>query len=165
MDALTAIASRHSTRSFTSKPVSREQLEAVVDAGRHAPTARNEQTWQFVVVAEASARKRIAELTGDGGAFIAEAPACIAVFCKEGKYYLEDGCTAAQNMLIAATALGLQSCWVAGDKKPYADAVRTLLFGPENMKLVTLLAVGYGNGAGPTTVKRPLADVIRWERF
>ncbi len=165
MDALTAIASRHSTRSFTHQPVSREQLEAIVDAGRHAPTARNDQPWQFVVVAEAATRKRLAELTEGGGAFLADAPACIAVFCKEGKYFLEDGCNAATSMLIAATALGLQSCWVAGDKKPYANAVQTLLFAPEGMRLVALLAIGHATDGGSPTPKRPLADVLRWERF
>lgn len=165
MDALTAIASRHSTRSFKPDPVSREQLEAIVDAGRHAPTARNEQPWHFVVVAEAAARKRIAELTEGGGGFIAEAPACIAVFCKESKYFLEDGCIAAQTMLIAATALGLQSCWVAGDKKPYAPAIANLLFAPPQMKLVALLAIGHGTGADQPNTKRPLGEVLHWERF
>ncbi len=165
MDALTAIASRHSTRTFKHDPVSREQLEAIVNAGRHAPTARGEQPWHFVVVAEAAARRRIAELTEQGGAFIADAPACIAVFCKDGKYFLEDGCTAAQNMLIAATALGLQSCWVAGDKKPYAKAVGTLLFAPEGVRLVCLLAIGHGSGGGQPPARRPLAEVLHWERF
>lgn len=165
MDALIAIASRHSTRSFTHEPVSREQLEAILDAGRHAPSARDEQPWQFVVVAEAAARKRIAELTETSGGFVADAPVCIAVFCKDGKYFLEDGCAAAQNMLVAATALGLQSCWVAGDKKPYAQAVATLLFAPANLRLVALLVVGHGTHAGAPTAKRPLKEVAHWERF
>lgn len=164
MDALTAIASRHSTRSFTHQPVTREQLEAIVDAGRHAPTARNEQGCQFVVVADGETRKRLAELT-EHNPFLADAPACIAVFCKDTKYYVEDGSVAAQNMLVAATALGLQSCWVAGDKKPYAGPVTTLLFAPEGMKLVTLLAIGHGTDGGMPTAKRPLAEVLHWERF
>lgn len=165
MDALTAIASRHSTRSFKHDPVSRDQLEAIVNAGRHAPTARGEQPWHFVVVAEAASRKRIAELTEDGGRFIADAPACIAVFCKDGKYFLEDGCTAAENMLVAATALGLQSCWVAGDKKPYAPAISTLLFAPQQLRLVCLLAIGHGTTGGQPPARRPISDVLHWERF
>lgn len=165
MDALVAIASRHSTRSFTSEPVTREQLTTIVDAGRHAPSARNERGCQFVVIAEAAARKRIAELTEGGGSFIGEAPACIAVFSKSGKYYVEDGCAATENMLLAATALGLQSCWVAGDKKPYAGAVGTLLFAPASHKLVALLAIGHGTSAGQPATRPALADVLRWERF
>ena len=165
MDALTAIATRHSTRSFKPDPVSREQLESIVNAGRQAPSARNEQPWQFVAVADASTRKRLAELAEGGGAFLAQAPACIAVFCKDSKYFVEDGCIAAQNMLIAATALGLQSCWCAGDKKPYAEAVGTLLFAPQGHRLVAMLAIGHGAGSDPTPPKRPLAEVLHWERF
>lgn len=165
MDALTAIASRHSTRSFTHQPVSREQLEAIVNAGRHGPSARGDWPWHFVVVTKADTRKRLAELTENGGPFIADAPACIAVFCKDTKYFLEDGCIAAENMLIAATALGLQSCWVAGDKKPYALAVNTLLFAPDKYRLVCLLPIGYAAAAGQPAARPALADVLHWERF
>ncbi|MGI5861912.1 MAG: nitroreductase family protein [Myxococcales bacterium] len=165
MDALTAIATRHSTRSFTSKPLSRADLESIVNAGRAAPSARNEQPWEFVVVADAATRRRIAELTEGGGSFIAEAPACIAIFSKPTKYYLEDGCLAAGSMLIAATALGIQSCWVAGDKKPYADAIKNLLFAPDDYKLVAMIALGYSDAQPQISTKRPLNEVLHWERF
>ena len=165
MDALTAIATRHSTRSFTSKPLSRADLESIVNAGRAAPSARNEQPWEFVVVADAATRRRIAELTEGGGSFIAEAPACIAIFSKPTKYYLEDGCLAAGTMLVAAAALGIQSCWVAGDKKPYADAIKTLLFAPDDYKLVSMIALGYSDAQPQISTKRPLNEVLHWERF
>lgn len=165
MDALTAIATRHSTRTFTAEPMTREQLETIVNAGRFAPSARGDAPWTFVTVTEAATRKRLAELTEGGGAFIAEAPACVAVFCKPTKYYIEDGCLAAQNMLIAATALGIQSCWVAGDKKPYAGAIGNLLFAPADHKLVALLVFGHGASAGQPAPKPVLGDVLRWERF
>jgi nitroreductase len=164
MDALTAIATRHSTRHFTDKQLSREQIEAIINAGRFAPSARGDQPWTFVVVADAATRKRMAELTEGGGNFIAEAPVCIAIFCKPTKYYLEDGCLAAQNMLIAATSLGIQSCWCAGDKKPYASSIRNLLFAPDDAKLVAMLAFGYAAEAGQPSAKRPLSEVVRWER-
>ena len=164
MDALIAIASRHSTRTFTAEPLTRDQLETIADAGRHAPCARGERRWRAVLVTEAAARRRIAELTEGGGPFIAQAPACVAVF-GSGKYYLEDGCAVAENMLVAATALGLQSCWVAGDKKPYARAVSTLLFAPDDLQLVALLAIGHGAETSRPEARPPLHDLVRWERF
>jgi nitroreductase len=48
---------------------------------------------------------------------IAQAAVCVAVLCKDTKYYLEDGCYASQNILVAARGHGLGACWVAGDKK------------------------------------------------
>jgi len=165
LDALTAIAARHSTRHFSTEPLAREQLETIVNAGCSGPSARGERPWTFVVVTKADARKRLAELTEGGGSFIAEAPACVAVFCKSTKYYLEDGCVAAQNMLVAATALGIQSCWVAGDKKPYASAVANLLFAPEGTKLVALIVLGHAAEGGQAQPKPALGEVLRWERF
>jgi nitroreductase len=164
MDALTAIASRWSTRVFAAKPLSRDVIEKIVDAGRRAPTARNVQPWEFVVVTGAEARRKIADLC-DYGKFIAKAPACIAVFCQETKYYLEDGCAAAENILIAATALGVASCWVAGDKKPYCGAIAQLLDVPSGYKLICLIALGHADSPGKPTPKRELQQVLHWEKF
>jgi nitroreductase len=164
MDALTTIATRHSTRSYGARPVPKEVLEQIVDAGRRAATARNEQPWEFIVVTQPGTRRRIAELA-DYGRFIAQAPACVAVFCKDTKYYLEDGSAATQNMLLAATALGVQSCWVAGDKKPYCGAIANLLGVPAGYKLVSLVALGYAEKPGGPTPKRELGEVLHWEKF
>lgn len=164
MDALEAIAGRYSTREFAQTPVPQDVIERIVDAGRLAPTARNVQPWHFVVVTDAGTRKRIAELA-DYGKFIAQAPVCACVFCQDTKYYLEDGCAATQNMLIAATALGVQSCWVAGDKKPYCGTIAAMLGVPAGHKLVAMVVLGYEARKGKPTPKRPLAEVLHWERF
>jgi nitroreductase len=164
MDALTALTGRRSTRKFTDKPIPRDVLEKIVDAGRVAPTARNEQPWEFVVVTDRAMLARIGDIT-DHGKFIAEAAACIAVYCRVTKYYLEDGCAATENMLIAATALGVQSCWVAGDKKPYGVAVSEALGVPPAYNLVSLIALGYGDGEPKTYLKRSLEKVLHWEQF
>ena len=164
MDALTAIAERHSTRQFTPKPVPQPLLEQIVDAGRLAPTAMNEQPWVFVVVTDAAMRQQLAALT-DYGRFIADAGACVVVFCRDTKYYLEDGCAATENVLLAATALGVQSCWVAGDKKPYAGQVAQLLGVPAGYKLISLLALGYAAAPGGAHAKRALAEVLHWEKY
>jgi len=164
MDALEALRTRRSIRQFETRAVPREALETLVDAGRLAPTAMGKEPWEFVVVTDSAMRRQIAALT-DYGHFIADAPACIVVFCRDVKYYLEDGCAAVENILIAARALGLGSCWVAGDKKPYARAVGDFLGAPKGMKLIALIAVGYPRGPVPTPRKRPLQEVIHWEHF
>ena len=164
MDALEAIKQRRSVRGFRPDPVARELIEQLVDCGRLAPTAVAIEPWEFVVVTDEEMRTRIADTT-DYGKFIAEAPACIAVFCKDTKYYLEDGCAATENILLAAAALGLGACWVAGDKKRYADEVRRLLAVPESHRLVSLLPVGYPADSPAATRKRALDDVLHWEQF
>jgi len=164
MDALEALQTRRSCRAFKPDPIEQAVVEQIVNAGRLAATARNEQPWEFVVVTDAETRRAIAETT-DHGPFIAEAPVCIAVLASDTKYYLEDGSAATQNMLVAAHALGLGACWVAGDKKPYAANILKQLGAPAEMKLVALVALGRPSGEPPTPKKRPLADVIHWETF
>jgi len=164
MDAIEALRTRRSCRQFSPRDVSRTQIEQIVDAGRLAASARNVQPWEFVVVTEEAARRRLATMT-DTGRFIADAPVCIAVLAKETKYYLEDGSAATQNLLVAAHARGLGSCWVAGDKKPYAAQVAEALGAPEGVRLVALVAVGHPAGKVEGPGKRALADVLHWERF
>jgi len=164
VEALEAIAKRRSVRAYKADPVSRELIEKVVDCGRRAPTARNVQPWEFVAVTDRQARAFLAD-TCDYGKFIADSPACIVTFCKDTKYYLEDGCSAMENMLLAATALGLGACWVAGDKKPYAAAVARRLGAPEGYRLISLMALGYAADAASPTEKRPVGQVLHMEKW
>jgi nitroreductase len=163
MDAIEALKTRRSVRHYRPEPVPRELLEELVDCGRLAATGRGEQPWEFVVITERATREKLASLASYGK-FIAAAGACIAVFCKDTTYYLEDGAAATQNLLVAARACGLGSCWVAGDKKPYAEEVRRLLGAPDGYRLVSLIAVGQP-AEEPTPKKRLLAEVLHWERF
>jgi len=164
MHALEALYTRRSIRRFKADPVQRSQIEQIVDAGRLAATANNLQPWEFVVITDEAMRKKIAGIT-DYGKFIAQSPACIVTFCKETKYYLEDGSAATQNMLVAARALGLGSCWVAGDKKAYAEEIRALLGVPRGYKLISLVAVGHPAESRSGAGKRSLKEVLHWERF
>ena len=173
MDALEALRTRRSCRRFAARDVPRDLVEKVVDAGRLAATARNDQPWEFVVVTDPAARREIAGMT-DYGPFIADAPVCIAVLCTDTKYYLEDGSAATQNILLAAHALGLGACWVAGDKKAYAPEIAGLLgappstggrTGPEGVRLVALVALGWPEGKLPNPPKRTLPEVLHWEKF
>jgi nitroreductase len=163
MDALEAIAARRSVRKYKDTPVSKELLTKLVDAGRLAPTAHNDQVWEFVVFTDEDKRRQLADLA-DYGKFIAEAPACIVILSKPTRYFLEDGSAATTNIMLAAAALGLGTCWVAGDKKQYAAQVVALCGAPQEYKLVSLIAVGYAADI-PSPKKRPVEDVLHWENF
>ncbi|MHB0935377.1 MAG: nitroreductase family protein [Armatimonadota bacterium] len=163
MEAITALRTRRSIRRYKHRPVPREMLETLVDCGRLAATGRGEQPWEFVVVTDPATRGKLAEIC-EFGKFLSAAPAAIVVLCKDSKYYLEDGCNATQNILVAANALGLGSCWVAGDKKPYAEQIRRLVGAPEGYKLIATISIGYP-AEKPTPPKRALNEVIHWETF
>lgn len=163
MDAIECMKTRRSVRAYNTDVIPKEVIEDIVDTGRLAASAINIQPWQFIAVTNAEIRKSLSQIT-DHGKFIADAPVCIVVFCEEGKYYLEDGSAATQNILNAARAHGLGSCWVAGDKKPYAEDVRKLLGLPENYKLISFIAIGHA-ASTPNPEKKPLKAVLRWEKY
>ena len=139
----TIIKCRHSVRSFKPAPVEDHIIRDILECARHSPTAMNLQPWLFGVIREKALLKKIAELT-DHGKFIADAVLCFAVFGeRDAKYYLEDCCAATENIILGLQAYGVGSCWVAGDKKPYAEAVRNFLNVPEKYTLVSLVPAGY----------------------
>jgi nitroreductase len=164
MDAFKAIESRRSIRKYKPEKISKETIEKLINAARFAPSAINIQPWEFIAITNKETLNKLADIT-DHGKFIANAPLCIATFCRDTKYYLEDGSTAVQNILIAANALGLGACWVAGDKKVYADEIRDLLSVPKDYKLVALIPVGYPDDDSISKSKREVIDVLHFEKF
>lgn len=162
-----AIAQRRSVREFQNKEIPRVDLIKIVDAGRLAPTAKNIQPWEFIVVIEQGRKEEIARITEPNGAFIAGCAASIIVVCEDTKYYLEDGSAACENILIQAAALKIGSCWVAGDKKPYAQDVLALFGVSDKYKLVAIIALGYPKNpkADKAINKRKLQEVLHWEKF
>jgi nitroreductase len=163
MTAIEAIKNRRSIRTYEPKPVSREIIAEIVDCARLAPTAMNDQPWDFVVLTAREDLGRIPPMLGHGE-FIANAAFAILVLAKATNYAVEDCSAATENLLIAAAAHGLGSCWVAGTKQPYGPAVVKAFGAPEDRQLIAIVSFGYPAEA-PQIEKRPLSDVLHWDRF
>ena len=164
METYEAISKRKSVREYQDKKIPKEYLEKLVDTGRRAPTARAVEPWEFVVVTKKDLLNKLGQIANTGP-FIKDAATCIVIFCSDTKYYLEDGCAATENILLQAADLGLGTCWVAGDKKPYTDEVSSLLNAPPEMKLISLISVGFPKEEVAQHKKRKLEEVIHWEKF
>jgi nitroreductase len=155
---------RRSIRKFKAKPVSDEDIRKVLYAASLAPTARNVQPWEFIVVKDEALRRDMARLAWKNGPFIAEAPVCVVVVSQKTKYYLEDASAATTQALLCAAALGLGACWVAGDKKDYRARIEKLLGVPSDYRLVSLIALGVADES-PSPQKRDIGELIHSERF
>jgi nitroreductase len=163
MDAIEALTTRRSIRIYTDRPVERKVIEEIVDCARLAPTALNDQPWDFVVVTEKAVLASIPPMLGHAE-YIASAAFAVLVLSRETNFAVEDCCAAAENLLIAAAAHGLGSCWVAGTQQAYAPVVAKAFGAPEDRKLIAIVSFGYPAEA-PIIEKRALADVLHWERF
>ncbi|MGP8260682.1 MAG: nitroreductase family protein [Acidobacteriaceae bacterium] len=163
MNAIEAMQSRRSIRSYTPQTVDRATIIEIVDCARLAPTAMNDQPWEFIVITEKSSLARIPPLLGHAE-FIASAAFCVLVLARPSTCAVEDCCAATENLLLAAVAHGLGACWVAGAPQSYAPAVARAFGAPDSLTLVSIVSVGHP-AESPSIEKRPLADVLHWESY
>ena len=161
MDALEAIRKRRSVRKYTGEPIPRKDLERIVDAGRLAASGSNQQPWDFIVITD---RTMINQLKV-ASQWMEKAGAIIAVVMDpSSRWWVEDGAAAIENMLIASTALGYGSCWLEGYTLPREEEFKVLLGIPKTKKLLTLIPIGVPV-EWPKKEKKPLAEVLHWEKY
>jgi len=147
-----------------------ETLSRILEAGRIAPSARNGQPWRFVVVRDAETRARLCTCAKDQ-TFVGAAPVVIAAVGTNIDYvmtcghhaYLIDVTIAVDHMTLAASSLGLASCWIGAFHEAQA---RRVLGIPEDCRVVTLLPIGYP-AAGPPDRKsrKPLPEIVFDEKW
>jgi nitroreductase len=144
-DALDLMYSRQRVREFTDAPVSHEQVEAMLKAAMAAPSVQDRRPWHFVVVRKRKTLDKLARVH-KYAYMLAQAPLAFVV-CGDQKvsekYWVEDGCVATQNLLLAAKALGLGGVWISVyPKKKHQNAVREMLNIPGYMGVLCILAIG-----------------------
>jgi len=193
MDVFEAIHRRRAVRRYRPDPVRDEDIHTILDAANWAPSAMNRQQWEFVVVTGnkirdmgESYRAIIEEYTKNWdpsplrGALTREefirfagtyggAPVVIVVLTDAAdtpdfhKANIESASAAMENLLLAATALGLGTCWMTG---PLRDetALRTILSIPEGKEIVAVTPLGFPSEvpAGQPRLDPELARKVRW---
>ncbi|HYL58630.1 MAG TPA: nitroreductase family protein [Candidatus Acidoferrales bacterium] len=165
MDALDAINSRRVQRAFSTKPVEREKLAKIVDAGRHAMSARNLQPWQFIVLENRETLKGVGALCATGK-FVADAPSAVVVLKDVGntRWADVDCAQAVQNMANAGWALGLGTCWVGNFD---AAKIGAMLGVPDGWVIFTILPFGYADEKNPPQARplKPRREIVHHERY
>lgn len=165
MDALEVLKQRRSVRTYLDKPIPKHILEDIVDCGRLAPSANNVQPWYFIVITDKERLKFISE-KATYGKFIKDAAACIIVYCdKDNKHHLEDGAAATENIIIAAKAYGLGTCWVAGYERSYEKDINDYLNVPENLCMISIIPMGYPASQPQNIKKKSINEVLHWEKY
>jgi nitroreductase len=145
-DLLALMCARRSVREYADKPVTHDQMEAMLKAAMAAPSAQDVRPWHFVVVSSRKLLNRLSKV--HKYAYMLErAPAAIVVCGDQEvseRHWVEDTCAATQNLLLAAMALGLGGVWISlYPKKKHQKYVRDLLGIPEHMGVLCLVAIGH----------------------
>jgi nitroreductase len=148
MEAMECIRTRRSIRKFKDKSVSEKLVSQILEAGMHAPSAGNMQTWHFVVIKDQAVKDEIQKFSPN--AHMAKAASVVIMVCGETKeekfsgYWVMDCSAAAQNMLLACHALKLGAVWTAIYPRPERVAHFRRHFAlPDHIMPLCLINIGY----------------------
>lgn len=189
MEAIEAIMSRRSTRHFSKLPIEQDKLEKILECGRHAPSGLNLQLTKFFVIQSSVILNELARLVREEFAKLPVGPETSKFFAhtinmaKQGKYVfhynapvlvvtanrvdadnnIADCACAVENMMLAANALGLGSCYINQLKRlnenPAVSAYLQRLGLEENEKVYASVSLGYADSSDGLPVRNPLPRI------
>jgi nitroreductase len=174
MNVIDAIRARASYRGgYLEKPVSREDLRTVMEAGLAAPSGCNKQTVRLIGVDDPAVLGRLKALIDPPIGETAPAFVCVltrkTIAYRSRSFHVQDYSAAIENMLLAAVGLGLASCWVEGhitDEDRIGRKMADALGVPQDYELVCFLPLGYPAEEVRQASKKPFAERARfngWE--
>jgi len=139
------VRTRRSIRHYTQDAVSEQTIASILEAGRWAPSGLNNQPWRFLVITDKQKRELVASFT-KYAKIVKEAPAVILVFLDQGATYNRDKDVMAigaciQNMLLAAHAVGVGTCWLGEILNRKEALVQALEIG-KDFELMAAITVG-----------------------
>ncbi|MCL2287915.1 MAG: nitroreductase family protein [Candidatus Bathyarchaeota archaeon] len=165
MDVFEAIKNRRSVRQFTNQTVPDEMVDKLVEAARMAPTAKNAQAFQLVIVRQAETKELLSRAAF--GQVQVQTASVVFVVCADLRramdscgdrgrslYCIQDAAAVTQNVLLVAYSLGLGACWIgAFDEEVVKKVVNT----PVDMRPVVMISIGYP-AESPLQRPRRLSD-------
>lgn len=158
-----SVLSLRAIRTFEDRAVEDRDLSAVLEAARWTGSAKNLQNWSFIVVEDPGQKDRMC----GAGKFmdpVRNAPAAICLVQEPEGYEFDTG-RLAQNIMLAADALGLATCPVTLHREEIAAEVLGL---PEGTRCRYAIAIGYPSASsGPTRMggRKPLKDLLHQNRY
>jgi len=169
MNVEEAIRTRRSIRTYEDKPLEDEKLQAVLEAARLAPSARNGQDCKFLVVRDAGTRAKLVDAC-KGQRFVAQASIVIAGCSLEPERTMSCGqrsgpidlAIAIDHMTLRATELGLGTCWIGAFDQ---DQAKKILGIPEGVQIVQFMVLGYPAEAPKPRPRKSLDEIVCYEKW
>lgn len=154
METIECILGRRSIRKFIHKPVTDQQINTLLKAAMYSPTARNTQSWRFVVINDHDRLVQLSQI--HPYAKMLEQASVAILVCGDRQadsndaYLVENGSAATQNILLAAYDLGLGSVWLGiYPREERMKDVSEFVKLPAEILPVSLIAIGYPDEQKP----------------
>ena len=164
------IFNRRSIRKFEDRPVEQEKIDKLLRAAMQAPSAANQQPWEFIVVENKDNLKTLS-LTTPYSKPVADSAVTLVLLGNSNDFkvptgWQQDMGAAAQNILLEATHLELGAVWLGVATADVAiDYIKNLYNLPENIKPFAMIAIGYPNGQKNEFVDRYVAAKVHYEKW
>ncbi len=165
MEFYEVITKRRSIRAYKKDPVEDSKLSRILNAARLAPTAANRQPYSLIVVKDEDTKIRLKDAYSPEWFFTAPVIVCACALPddawkrNDGKGYVDvDVAIAMDHLILAASAEGLGTCWIAAFKP---EVVREVLNIPDNMEPLVLTPLGYPETIPEPTFRKPLEEMVR----
>ena len=169
MDFQDLIVSRYSVRSYKSDAIPPETLQAVLEAGRLAPTAANRQAFRIMVLQTKDAKDRLLEIYRSE--WFVQPPIVLAVVSlpqeawvrRDGKSYSDvDAAIVMDHMVLAAANLGLGTCWIGAFD---LDKARANLSLPAEVEPVAFTPLGFPGDSGGAKKRKELDEIVIYDTW
>ncbi len=165
MDFYEVINNRRSIRAYKKDPVEDDKLDRILNAARLAPTAANKQPLSFIVIKNNEIKQKLKDAYSQEWFFAAPIIICACALPGEawkrndGKAYVDvDVAIAMDHLILAASAEGLGTCWIAAFKP---EVVKEILNLPDNTDPLILTPLGYPEVIPEPTFRKPLEGIVR----
>ena len=160
MDFIKVVEKRRSIRGYRADPVHEDLITKLLESARVAPSAGNRQPCHFIIVKDAE-KKRALGLRE----WAVEAPVII-VGCTDPSisptWHMVDFSIAFEHIILAATNLGLGTCWMG---RLETETIKNVLSIPDPIKVVAVTPLGYPAETPEPKARKPLSEMVHYERF
>ncbi len=169
MEFLDLVKSRYSVRAYKNDQVEDEKLEKILEAARLAPTAVNYQPFKLIVINTEGRKDELKRIYQ--AEWFSEAPLVIGVCCepqnawvrRDGKNFADvDATIVMDHIILAATSLGLGTCWIGAFD---ADAAKKILKLPENIETLVFTPLGYPADEIGEKKRKDISELVKYENW
>ena len=170
MKIIEEIVNRRSVREYNEKPVEKNILARILEAGRLAPSARNQQDWRIIIVSDPQVKNNLIDQASPRQVFLKQAPIILAACALNPDYimrcghpsYLIDLAIVLEHIALQAVREGMGTCWIGSFDEGKAKNVLKV---PDPVRIVELMGLGYYDRLPAAKGRKQIQELFQWESW